>query len=114
LEDALLRLLSRVVELEGRAPESIADGSMEEALRELAEALRDREEGGQQVVRRPYVGVSTEVRLLSEMALALRLRMLQTGRQNVSGLSYFYHRLDEVISSLMDNGVGRAKAEKLQ
>jgi hypothetical protein len=38
LEDALLRLLSRVVELEGRAPESIADGSMEEALRELAEA----------------------------------------------------------------------------
>ncbi|MGC9112519.1 hypothetical protein [Acidilobus sp.] len=108
-DERLSRALYKVVELEGRVPDSIADGSLEEALRELAETLSSLELSARepQVVRRPYTGISTEVKLLSEMALALRLRMLQTGRHNVIGLNYFYHRLDQVISYLLEGRQSR-------
>lgn len=102
------RVLTYVVELESKIPDSIEDGSLERALRDLAEALSEssRPTSGLEVVRRPFSDISTEVRLLSEMAMALRLRMLQTGRKDVSGLGYFNRRLDQVIEYLAEGSRG--------
>ena len=70
VNDALGRVreaLARVLDLYAKGAISIRDGSMERALLELARSLRPMEAlvGPQEVVRRPYVGLSTEVELLS-------------------------------------------------
>ncbi len=109
----LNEVLRRVIELRARAPQSIRDGSLERALRELSARVGALEftaqAGSWQVVRRPFSGLSSEAYLLSEMAMALRLRMEQVGRAEISGLSYFYRRLDKLIADLYKTyGAGQA------
>lgn len=91
--------LRRVLDLYMRAPESVKDGSMERALLDLAASLRDLEDamGGGWVVRRPFTGLSTEAQLLGGLAMALRMRMEQLGRTNVTGLEDFLRRVRELV-----------------
>jgi len=105
VNDALGRVreaLARVLDLYAKGAISIRDGSMERALLELARSLRSMEAlvGPQEVVRRPYAGLSTEVELLSGLATALRLRMIQVGKVNVSGVEDFFKRLRDVVERL--------------
>ena len=91
--------LRRVYELYSKGPDAIKDGSMERSLWELSSSLRLIEEAlmRNDVVRRPYSGLSTEASLLGGLAMALRLRMIQLGRSDISGLEDFYRRLKDLL-----------------
>lgn len=91
--------LRKVYELYSKGPDAIKDGSMEKSLRELSSSLRLIEEAlmRSDVVRRPYSGLSTEASLLGGLAMALRLRMNQLGRTDISGLEDFYRRLRDLL-----------------
>ena len=87
------RLVLELEELRLRVPESLADGSMEEALSDAVHVFRGIQ-AQPQYVRRPYTGLSSEAALLYQLARALRLRIEHTGLHTVSGISHFNHRLD--------------------
>ncbi len=91
--------LRRVYELYLRGPEAIRDGSMERALLDLSASLRRIEEAlmSGEVVRRPFSGLSTEAGLLGGLAMAMRMRMTQLGRTDISGLEDFYRRLRDLL-----------------
>ncbi|MGC9210028.1 MAG: hypothetical protein ACP5FT_02015 [Acidilobus sp.] len=93
------RSLKKVESLYFSSPQSIRDGSLERALLELARSLKVVEEAmeAQRVIRRPFTGLSTEAELLSGLATALRLRMIQVGRINVSGVGDFLRRVEDLL-----------------
>ncbi|MGC9071419.1 MAG: hypothetical protein ACP5HK_01790 [Acidilobus sp.] len=93
------RLLNEVIRLSAGCPQTIRDGSIERALLDLSRSLRVVEEalGPRDVVRRPFTGLSTEAELLGGLAMALRLRMIQLGRTNVSGVEDFIRRLEDLL-----------------
>ncbi len=94
---ALYRL---VLELEGlrlRVPEAIMEGEVEEALLDASNLLSSMVP--RQLIPRPYSGLDQEARLLSQLATALRLRMIRAGTPYVSGVEYFIERLDSFLAS---------------
>jgi len=90
------RLILELEELRARVPDSLADGSMEEALSDAAHIFRG-VKYNQQFVRRPYSTLSSEAELLYQLARALRMRMNHTGLYMISGVSHFNTRLDRFL-----------------
>ncbi len=85
-----------IVELEQlrlRVPESLAEGAMEEALNDAWNVF-SRINYSYGPVRRPYYGLGEEARLLSQLARALRLRMIHVKSMYITGVDYFNSRLD--------------------
>jgi len=98
----LLELISELESLRNRIPESVADGSLEEALREAS--LYAPASGGPYagVYRSLYSGLATEATMLSQLAAAMRARMERAGTPYVSGLDYLRRRLDSFIARLAE------------
>lgn len=97
-------LVVELEELRTKIPDSVVDGSLEEALRELASALRayDRElqdlrVHGFRVVLRPLAGLGTKAWLLANLAAALRIRITATRARSVIGIDYLADKLDGLL-----------------
>ncbi len=90
------RLVMELETLRVKVPDSIVDGSMEEALSDAAQIFRGVYHEPQ-YVRRPYSSLSQEAYLLYQLAKALRLRLEHTGLYSVSGITHFNYRLDRFL-----------------
>jgi len=98
--ELLTELVKEIENLSLRMPESLADGSMESALREMASYLNPVEpvkSNGFIVYTPLYQGLKDEAEMLANLAGALRLRMEQLGRNEVSGIDYFKKKLEEFL-----------------
>lgn len=99
-------LTGLVKEIEGlslKIPESIADGSMESALREMASYLSPAgpvKSAGFVVYMPLYQSLKDEADMLANLAGALRLRMEQLGRTEITGIDYFERKLEEFLKKV--------------
>lgn len=102
----LVDLVVRLEILRNKIPYSIADGSIENVLREIAlkfDAERvSREDPGvfRVVSNMLYSDLRHEALLLSKLATAFRVRMNTYGRVEVSGLDYIRKRLDGFLEKM--------------
>ncbi len=96
----LVQLVKEVESLSLNIPDSLADGSMESALREMSTYLASKGpivSAGFTVYKPLYQGLKEEAVMLASLANALRLRMEQLGRKELSGVDYFKKRLEEFL-----------------
>jgi len=103
LEELVVNLVKEVEELASRIPYSIADGSLESALRELSgylEGAKPVTSAGFTVYKPLYQGLRDEAWMLANLAGALRLRMEQLSNTNISGVDYFRRRLEDFLRRL--------------
>ncbi len=97
----LLRdMLGELEVLRNRIPESVADGTLEEALAEVSQYVPSATPLVAGVYRSLYTGLATEAGMLAQLAAAMRLRMLKAGTPYISGVDYIRRRLDEFIERL--------------
>jgi hypothetical protein len=107
----LYEILSELESLRNRIPESVADGSLEEALREAS--IYTPEAGGYQgVYRSLYTGLSSEAAMLAQLAAAMRMRMEKAGTPYISGVDYLRRRLDSFIARLAVHLAGEARGRR--
>jgi len=102
-QNLLVQLVKEVEDLSLRIPESLADGSMESALKEISMYLSPEEpvtSAGFIVYTPLYQGLKEEALMLASLAGALRLRMEHLGRTDVTGLDYFKKKLEEFLRRL--------------
>ncbi|MEB2836771.1 MAG: hypothetical protein GSR80_000722 [Desulfurococcales archaeon] len=102
--EARIRLLRDMIgELEvlrNRIPESVADGTLEEALAEVSHYVPSATPLVAGVYRSLYTSLATEAGMLAQLAAAMRVRMLKTGTPYISGVDYIRRRLDEFLERL--------------
>ncbi len=95
---ALRDLVYELEDLRRRVPEAIYEGRAEEVLRDAYALLRAIIPVERGLVFRPYTGLVERVRLLAQLAMALRLRMIRAGTPYILGTDYFIEKLDDIIS----------------
>ena len=101
--DPILSLVREVEELASMIPESIADGSLESALRELSQYLSGPApvvSAGFTVYKPLYQGLRDEALMLARLASAIRVRMEYLNRRNISGVDYLRRRLESFLRKL--------------
>ncbi len=100
-EVRLLReLLVELESLRNRVPESVADGSLEEALLEVSNYVPSGDPLIAGVYRSLYRNLAVEARMLAQLAAAMRTRMERAGTPYITGVDYLRRRLDEFIERL--------------
>ena len=96
----LEELVLELEELRRRVPEAIYEGSAEEVLEDAYSILQSIIPQGVGVVYRPFTGLNERIRLLGQLAAALRLRMTRVGTPYISGTDYFIDKLDDIIAEI--------------
>lgn len=104
--ERLISLVMRLETLRGRIPYSLTDGSLEEALKDIAFEVSVVERGAgtpekPAVVRTMlFSDLHTEALLLSQLASALGTRIRRYGRPDITGLDYLEKRLDMFLEKM--------------
>jgi hypothetical protein len=101
--ELLTQLVKEVEDLSLRIPDSLVDGSLESALKEISTYLSPVEpvkSAGFVVYTPLYQGLKEEAKMLAALAEALRLRMEHLGRTDLSGVDYFKKKLNEFLRRL--------------
>ncbi len=93
---ALEELVLELEALRRRVPEAILEGEAEEVLGD-AYTLLSSLSPSIGLLARPYVGLPDRVRLLAQLATALRVRMLRAGTPYITDTAYFIDKLDDLI-----------------
>lgn len=96
-ERALEELVHELESLRVQVPEAIMEGEAEEVLLDAYMVLSSHVRSIEWPVKRPYTGLHERVKLLVQLAQALRLRMQRTGSPYITGVDYFTAKLDELI-----------------
>ena len=96
-ERALEELVFELESLRKAVPEAIMEGEAEEILLDAYQVLASHVRNYQWLVKRPYSGLHERVKLLVNLARALRVRMLRAGHPYITGTEYFLRKLDELI-----------------
>jgi hypothetical protein len=104
----LREMLSELQTLRNRIPESVADGSLEEALMEVSNYVPSKAPLIAGTYRILYTDLSIEAKMLAQLAAAMRIRMARSGSHYISGLDYMRRRLDDFIARLTQYTVALA------
>ena len=101
--ELLLELLVEAEDLRNRIPQSIADGSLESVLEEIASYL-DPEKPivsmGFTVYKPLYRGLRTEAIMLAKLVKAVRFRIEYLQNERITGLDYLIKRIDGFLRNL--------------
>ena len=103
-------MLAELQTLRNRIPDSVADGSLEEALMEVSNYVPSTTPLIAGAFRILYTDLAIEAKMLAQLAAAMRLRMFRSRSRYISGLDYMRRRLDDFIARLTQYTAALASA----